>query len=328
MKANAVIPTSEKTGVSLVLVRDTDAGMRLDRFLKQQLPGLPAGLIQKLLRTGQVRLDGCRVKGDQRLQVGGMVRIPPVRPPTQPQPGVPPVPPQAMLKALDGCVLLEGEGFLVINKPPGWPVHGGTGQAVGLIDGLRHLWKESPHRPELCHRLDRDTSGCLLLATDRKAASLLTASFRDGMVEKSYLALVRGTPNPPEGIIVASLAKGVVKSGERMVVTDDSGQNALTRYRVSESFGRVALLAVTLETGRTHQVRAHLQAAGFPLAGDGKYGDRAFNRTMKSLGLKRMFLHARHLTFPHPKTGASVEVTCPLDPSLTKVLERLRQGDQ
>lgn len=324
MKANAVIPTGEKTGVSQVIVAANDAGMRLDRFLKRQLPGCPEGLIQKFLRTGQVRLNGGRVKGQQRLEVGQTIRIPPVRIPSESQENTSYPPPQAMLKALEGCVLAEGEGFMVINKPPGWPVHGGSGQTVGLIDGLRHLWKDSPDRPELCHRLDRDTSGCLLLATNRHATSVLTASFRDDKVNKTYLALVRGIPHPPEGTIEASLVKGVIKSGERMVLTDDSGQYALTRYRVSERYHQASLLAVTLETGRTHQVRAHLESIHHPLAGDYKYGDRTFNRTMKSLGLRRMFLHAHTLTFPHPQTGALVEVTAPLDPALSQFLEKMR----
>lgn len=328
MKANAVIATHEKTGVSQVSVVEGNAGMRLDRFLKQQLPGCPAGLIQKLLRTGQVRLDGGRVKGDHRLEVGQTIRIPPVRVPSEVPSNTQYPPPQAMLKALEGCVLLEGAGFMVINKPPGWPVHGGSGQAVGLIDGLRYLWKDRPDRPELCHRLDRDTSGCLLLATHRQAASMLTALFRDDKVEKTYLALVRGIPHPSEGMIDASLVKGVVKSGERMVLTDDAGQHARTRYRVSERYDQASLLTVTLETGRTHQVRAHVASIHHPLAGDYKYGDRPFNRTMKSLGLRRMFLHAHTLTFPHPGTGAPVQVTAPLDPALVAFLEKLRHHKQ
>lgn len=327
MKANAVIPIHEKTGVSLVRVEETDVGLRLDRFLKRHLPGMPDGLIQKLVRTGQVRLDGGRVKGNQRLEEGGVVRIPPVRQPVEAA-GRVASPPLALLKALAGCVLSTGEGYRVINKPAGWPVHGGTGQTVGLIDGLRHLWQDLPHRPELCHRLDRDTSGCLLIATDRRAASVLSAFFRDGRVDKQYSALVRGVPDPGEGVIDSSLMKGVVRSGERMVVAGEGGQSALTRYRVRESFGNAALLAVTLETGRTHQVRAHFQAEGHPLAGDNKYGDRDFNREMKSFGVDRLFLHAESLTFPHPQTGVSVTVTAPLPPAWGRVIERLRENSQ
>ncbi|MBF0108317.1 MAG: RluA family pseudouridine synthase [Magnetococcales bacterium] len=328
MKANAVNPQGKKTGVSVVEVDALHAGMRLDRFLKRHFPDLPAGLIHKLLRTGQVRLDGCRVKGDERLVTGGKVRIPPLNV-SHPTPReTTPTPPAAMLKALEGSVLLEGEGFIVINKPPGWPVHGGTGQTSGLIDGLRHLWKDSPHHPELCHRLDRDTSGCLLLATDRQAASVLTSAFRDGAVEKNYLALVRGCPDPAEGVIESSLAKGVIRSGERMVVTDDSGRTARTRYRTSERFTIASLLEISLETGRTHQVRAHLTSLGHPLAGDGKYGQRDFNRVMKSLGLTRMFLHARSLSFPHPRSRVPVRVTAPLDPHLVRLIDSLRQENK
>lgn len=325
MKANAQRHAHEKNGVSLVLVEEIDSGMRLDRFLKRQLPGLPLGLIQKLLRTGQVRVDGGRVKGDQRLLPGQVVRLPPVRPPTSHPENAPRMPPAAMLKALEGSVLLEGDGFLVINKPSGWPVHGGSGQPVGLIDGLRHLWKDSPQEPELCHRLDRDTSGCLLLAMDRLAARVLTGAFHDGRVHKSYLTLVKGIPSPKEGVIETSLVKGVVRSGERMVVTDQAGQSARTRYRVRESYGKAALLEVILDTGRTHQVRAHMQSLGHPLAGDGKYGDRDFNRFMKTLGLRRLFLHAQTLTFPHPSTGENVTATAPLDPTLSRCIDTLKQ---
>ncbi|MBF0146342.1 MAG: RluA family pseudouridine synthase [Magnetococcales bacterium] len=328
MKANAVIPLGKKTGVSLIEVDDLHAGMRMDRFLKQHLPGVPSGLIHKLLRTGQVRLNGGRVKGDERLKPGGKVRIPPLNLPEPADPDHPAPPPAAMLRALEGSLLLEGEGFMVINKPPGWPVHGGTGQISGLIDGLRYLWKDSPHRPELCHRLDRDTSGCLLLATDRRAAGTLTAAFREGTVKKTYLTLVQGIPHPAEGVIESSLIKGMLKSGERMVVTNDSGRSARTRYRVSERFRTESLLDITLDTGRTHQVRAHLQSVGHPLAGDGKYGDRAFNRRMKEQGLKRMFLHARNLIFPHPVTGTPVRATAPLDPALVQLLDHLRQSSK
>ncbi|MBF0435886.1 MAG: RluA family pseudouridine synthase [Magnetococcales bacterium] len=327
MKANAQRHGNEKIGVSIVLVEEIDSGMRLDRFLKRQLPGLPPGLIQKLLRTGQVRLDGGRVKGDQRLLPGQVVRLPPVRPSTSHSADTPRTPPAAMLKALEGSVLLEGDGFLVINKPSGWPVHAGSGQAVGLIDGLRHLWKDSPHTPELCHRLDRDTSGCLLLATDRSAARVLTGAFQDGQVHKTYLTLVKGIPSPKEGIIETSLIKGVVRSGERMVVTDQAGRKARTRYRVRESYAHAALLEVVLDTGRTHQVRAHMQSLGHPLAGDGKYGDRDFNRLMKTIGLRRLFLHAQTLIFPHPYTGESVTVTAPLDPTLSRSIDRLQHYD-
>ncbi|MBF0423322.1 MAG: RluA family pseudouridine synthase [Magnetococcales bacterium] len=325
MKANAVTSVTEKTGVAMIAVSADDAGMRLDRFLKRHLPGLPMGLIHKLLRTGQVRLDGARVKGDRRLDVGNLVRIPPVRPTVLPLGGISETPPAAMVKALEGSVLLQGDGFMVINKPSGWPVHGGSGQAVGLIDGLRYLWPLSQGKLELCHRLDRDTSGCLLLATQRQTASTLTAAFRDGLMHKTYLALVKGCPSPPQGRINVPLTKGIIRSGERMVIADHSGQAARTHYRLLERLGRASLLEVTLETGRTHQVRAHLQALGHPVVGDDKYGDREFNRVMKKMGMKRLFLHARALTFPHPKTGVPVMVTAPMDSSLTGVIDQCRE---
>ncbi len=325
-------PTARRTEVRQVVVGHREAGMRLDRLLKDNLPDAPLSLLQKLLRTGQVRVDGSRKKGNYRLLQGERVRIPPVR--LEPQPGhgrgehgrrCPP----KVVADIGKRILYRDSSLLVIDKPAAMAVHGGSGRSWGVVDAVReYLHAESEGdavvSPELCHRLDRDTSGCLLFGLDKYSTRTLTAAFRDGKVDKGYLALVKGRPEPAQGVIDKALQKGVVRSGERMVVTDAAtGRTARTRYRSERKFADATLMDVALETGRTHQIRVHFQSIGHPLALDGKYGDRLFNRQMKGLGLKRLFLHARRLRFKHPDSGRLVETVAPLDVELKHFLDLL-----
>ncbi len=309
--------------------------MRLDRYLGDHLPGAPISLLQRLLRTGQVRVNGGRARGGDRLRAGDEVRLPPIR--LQPvQEGNVVVPPP-LQKRIRQAIVWRDEQVLVLDKPAGLAVHGGSGGKWGAIDLLRAvLAAESGTggdpgngRPELCHRLDKGTSGCLLFGLNRTAVRWLTAAFREGRVEKTYQALVRGRPRPGTGIIDRPLLKGVMRGGERMVVAaDGEGAAAVTRYDLGESFSTASLMTVRPESGRTHQIRAHFQWLGHPLAGDEKYGDRHFNRAMKRIGLNRLFLHAQRLVFPHPDGGAPFSVSAPLEPSLQRLLTALRRDGE
>lgn len=312
----------KSSNVQHIVVTAADAGMRVDRFVGVHLPGTPHPFIQRLLRTGQVRVNSGRVQGGARLATGDAVRLPPVRE----NPGEPsaprPFPPDTLVRAVRGRIVWRDDTLLVLNKAAGMAVHGGSGETWGAVDVMRRLfqWEESPLRPELCHRLDKETSGCLLFGLTPVALRQMAMAFRSGGVEKSYLALVRGHPQE-EGLIDLPLTKGVVRAGERIVVSAEHGLPARTRYRVLTRFGNASLLQVLLESGRTHQIRVHFQAIGHPLAGDRKYGDHAFNGRMGQVGVHRLFLHARRLSFDHPVTGVRITVEAPLDEALQRALQ-------
>jgi 23S rRNA pseudouridine955/2504/2580 synthase len=302
--------------------------MRLDRLLKDLLPEAPLSLLQKLLRTGQVRVNSGRKKGNYRLIEGEKVRIPPINlEPVFEEGAVKKCPPW-VVEELGKRVLFRDDSLLILDKPAGMAVHGGTKQSWGVVDGVRELLESEAgegESPELCHRLDRDTSGCLLFGLGKYATRALTAGFRDGTIHKEYVALVKGRPNPPKGVIDKPLMKGVVRGGERMVVPAQKGegQEARTGYRTKKNYADVTLLNITLETGRTHQIRAHFNAIGCPLVQDQKYGDREFNRKMKKKGFTRLFLHAQKLVFNHPETKERIEIFSPLDDTMKKMLEGL-----
>ncbi|OSM05085.1 putative ribosomal large subunit pseudouridine synthase C [Magnetofaba australis IT-1] len=289
---------------------------------------MPRGEIQRLMRTGQVRVNGGRAKGDRRLALGDQVRIPPLTEADQKPRERGAAPPAALVKRLAERIIYRDGWMLVLDKPVGVPVHGGSGHEWGVVDAMRVYLDELGvvASPELCHRLDKETSGCLVFGLTPKAVRELTRAFRDGEVEKQYLTLVQGAPKP-QGRIARNLAKGQVRGGERMVAASDGeGQEAATRYAMHERFSFCALMEATLETGRTHQIRVHFQDLGHPVAGDGKYGDKSFNQQMKSVGLKRMFLHAWRLRLKHPHEGRWMEFTAPLDDGLQSVLTALRDS--
>ncbi|MEO5339312.1 MAG: RluA family pseudouridine synthase [Magnetococcus sp. MYC-9] len=317
--ADSASAGEKSSSVRHVYVSEAEAGTRVDRFLGAQLPGLPHAFIQRLLRTGQVRVNSGRVQGQARLAVGDDVRLPPVR---LEQPKTPLLPPDGLVRALRGRVLWRDEALLVLNKTAGVAVHGGSGNRWGVVDGMRRLLQEedSGLQPELCHRLDKDTSGCLLFALTPVALRQMADAFRTGSVEKEYLALVRGHPQPEEGLIDRPLTRGIVRSGERIVVSAERGLPARTRYRVLRRFDRASLVQIHLESGRTHQIRVHFQAIGHPLAGDRKYGDHAFNLHMERLGLHRLFLHARQIRFAHPLNGVETTIEAPLEEALQRTL--------
>jgi 23S rRNA pseudouridine955/2504/2580 synthase len=304
-------------GVRLVRVAEDREGQRLDNFLLGQLKGAPRSLIYRILRTGQVRVNGKRCKPDTRLAGGDEVRIPPVR---LGETQAPAAPARGQLERIQGAILFEDRDFLVLDKPPGIAAHGGSGVSHGAIELLRAA------RPndtlELVHRLDRDTSGVLVLARRRAALTGLQELIRLNQTTKQYLALLMGHLPRAALHVNAPLRKSVLQGGERMVRVDEAeGKASLTHFRNVESFDSACLVEATLETGRTHQIRVHSQHLGHPIAGDEKYGDKEFNRDMKAQGLKRLFLHAAHFAFE--LNGKTHSFSAPLAPDLAAVLDAL-----
>ncbi|TVQ91817.1 MAG: RluA family pseudouridine synthase [Chromatiaceae bacterium] len=295
--------------------------MRVDNFLVSYLKGVPKSLIYRILRRGEVRLNKARVKPAQRLTEGDQLRIPPLRRALPPAP----LQPSAGLTArLAAAVLYEDERLLVLDKPAGLAVHGGSGVSLGLIEGLRALRPGS--ELELVHRLDRDTSGCLVISKRRSTLRWLHAQFRDGAIDKRYLLLLSGPLPQPALTVDAPLLKNLLRGGERMVSVDPAaGKSARTHFRRLRCLGDLTLAEARLETGRTHQIRVHAQHLGTPIAGDDKYGDAAFNARLRRVGLKRLFLHASALSFrPHAEADA-VHIEAPLPAALAQVLARLEE---
>ena len=267
-------------------------GQRIDNFLAGQLKGVPKSLIYRIVRTGQVRINGKRAKPDTRVSAGDEVRIPPVRVGDTRDPGQPPA---AQTARVEQSVVFEDRDFLVIDKPAGVASHGGSGVSFGVIELLRAARPQETL--ELAHRLDRDTSGVLVLARRRSALTTLQALIRDNETTKQYLALLQGRPDRATFDVNAPLRKSVLQGGERMVRVDAAGKPALTRFRSIENYRDATLFEVTLFTGRTHQIRVHSAHAGHPIAGDEKYGDREFNQQLRTFGLRRLFLHAARFEF-------------------------------
>ncbi len=301
------------TGVRKVRIDDDRAGQRIDNFLRRELPGVPKGRVYRLLRRGEVRVNGGRVKAEYKLCAGDEVRIPPARVST----GGPP-PPERLAASMLDRILYEDRRLLVIDKPAGVAVHGGSGISHGVIELLRYA------RPELkdlglVHRIDRETSGCLVMAKRRSALRELHARFREGQVEKHYLALVAGDWQYGEQTIDAPLLVTNRKDGERHVVVSDKGKPAATRVSLSRTYGVYSLLLCAPITGRTHQIRVHLQHSGHPIVGDERYGDPEVNEQARKLGLGRLFLHAQSIAFADA-SGNDLHFTAPLADDLERFL--------
>ena len=304
--------------VQTVPVPEDRDGQRLDNFLSGRLKGVPRSLIYRICRTGEVRVNGRRAKPDQRLVVGDEVRIPPVRVAER---GESAPPPGSQMNRVEAAIIHEDREFLVIDKPAGVASHGGSGVSFGAIELLRAA------RPrdtlELAHRLDRDTSGVLVLTRKRSALTALQAAIREGRVEKRYMALIEGALPKARLTVDAPLRKSVLQGGERMVRVDPEGKELRSHFSKIERYAGASLVEVALETGRTHQIRVHAQHLGQPLAGDEKYGDREFNKTMRELGLKRLFLHAARFEFDLGERSYSF--SAPLAPELATVIDTLQQ---
>ena len=308
-------PDAVVTKVRKVSIDGDLAGQRIDNYLRRELPGVPKGRLYRLLRRGEVRVNGGRIRAEYKLQEGDEVRIPPVRINTE---GAPPSAKQSA--AILDHVLFEDKRLLVINKPTGIAVHGGSGISHGIIELLRHA------RPDLrdlslVHRLDRETSGCLVLAKRRSALRALHEKFREGLVEKNYLGLAIGDWQIGEQLVDAPLLVRHRQGGERYVIVDEEGKSAQTRIRLSRRYGKYSLLQCSPLTGRTHQIRVHAQYVGFPLAGDERYGDLDANYQAKKDGLPRLFLHAQSIAFPDD-SGNELHFTAPLAADLEKFLQR------
>jgi len=301
----------------MVIVADDRDGQRIDNWLTGQLKGVPKSLIYRILRTGQVRINGKRAKPDARVSGGDEVRIPPVR---VAQPDATGAPPHGLVARLEQAIVFEDRDFLVLDKPAGVASHGGSGVQFGAIEALR---ASRPNETlELAHRLDRDTSGVLVLTRRRSALTALQELIRGGAITKQYLALLGGTPARARFDVNAPLRKSVLHGGERMVRVDPAGKPALTTFKVIERFAGASLAEVTLHTGRTHQIRVHAQHAGHALAGDEKYGVRELNHSLReTAGLKRLFLHAARFEFE--RDGKTYSFSAPLAPELSAVLENL-----
>jgi len=304
--------------VRLLEVTAEQAGQRLDNFVHRLLGDLPRSRIYRVIRKGEVRVNGHRAGPDTRLQEHDKIRIPPVRVRPASEVGQPSA---SMLEVIRTAIVREDDNLLVLDKPSGVAVHGGSGVSFGAIEALRAL------RPgaslELVHRLDRDTSGVLLIAKNTAALRIVHALLRDGGFEKRYLALVKGKWDLGRKRIDIPLRTDLRVGGERTVRADASGKPSLSEFRPVQFFGkRASLMEVAIFTGRTHQIRVHAQHAGHPVAGDAKYGDEEFNSELRAFGLNRMFLHAHSVSFEWP-SGGEFSVNTPLPPELAGTIDKL-----
>ncbi len=308
-----------KSPVTLRSVTADEAGQRIDNFLMRHFKTVPRSRVYRLLRKGEVRVNRKRVDAEYRLSAGDEVRLPPVRIDTRESPGAPSA---SLLELIEQAVIFQDRHLLVIDKPSGVAVHGGSGMSFGVIEALR---ASRPRETlELVHRLDRDTSGCLLVARDRQTLTSLHALIREGGLQKTYMALVAGSWQLGTKRIDAPLATDARERGERHVRIAAAGKASVSVFKPLQFFGQLAtLMEVAIPTGRTHQIRVHASYAGHPLLGDDKYGDRERNGEMRSLGLKRTFLHAQSVAFEWPGSGVPFHVNAPLPAELTAVIDAM-----
>lgn len=311
--------TPPTPSVQLLEVSPEYAGQRIDNFLLARLKGVPKTLIYRILRKGEVRVNKGRIKPEYKLQAGDIVRVPPLRLAERDEPA--PLA-QGLLDRLEASIVFEDKALIVINKPAGIAVHGGSGLNFGVIEAFRQLRPDAKEL-ELVHRLDRDTSGLLMIAKKRSMLRHLHAELRGDGVDKRYMALVRGHWATAKKQVNAPLLKNTLRSGERMVEVNDEGKEALTIFRVLRRFGEFAtLIEAKPVTGRTHQIRVHALHAGHAIAGDSKYGDEDFTREIRDAGGKRLFLHAYALRVPLPD-GGELQLEAPVDEMWARTLERL-----
>jgi 23S rRNA pseudouridine955/2504/2580 synthase len=311
-------PSSIRSEVRHFEVTADEAGQRLDNYLQRLLSGVPRSRVYRVIRKGEVRVNGRRAGPELRLQPHDKVRVPPMRLAPAVEPGRPPA---DLAERVRSAIVHEDPNLLVLDKPSGIAVHGGSGLSFGVIEALRAQRPEESL--ELVHRLDRDTSGCLVIARRPAVLRTLHALLREDGFEKRYLTLVRGKWDLGAKRIDVPLRTDTRVGGERTVRAAASGKPSVSEFRPVQFFGRTAtLMEVTLRTGRTHQIRVHAAHAGHPVAGDEKYGDAAFNEALRALGLRRMFLHAHSLSFSWPQ-GGEFSINTPLPPELAAVIDRL-----
>ncbi len=311
-------PQSQK--VQFLEINANQAGQRIDNFLLSLEKGVPKSRIYRALRKGEVRVNKGRIKQTYKLQSGDVVRVPPLRVTEKTSPETIS---DSLKQALLANILFEDDSMLVINKPSGLAVHAGSQIQLGLIEALRVIKPEQDFL-ELVHRLDRDTSGCLMVAKSRNSLLNLQQQMQADEIDKRYLTLLKGHLDNKEQLVEQSLQKNTLSSGERMVVIDAAGKKAKTLFLQQQLLPLAQLTEVKLYTGRTHQIRVHSAWLGHPVAGDDKYGDREFNKTLKNYGLKRLFLHAWRLGIRHPLNGEPLQLEAPLPDNLKTVINNLQ----
>jgi 23S rRNA pseudouridine955/2504/2580 synthase len=299
-------------------VGPNEDGQRLDNFLLKVLSGVPRSAVYRIIRSGEVRVNSGRAKPDRRLQDGDEVRVPPVR---RPEEGAPVRPPDDVLNRLRKAVIFEDEHYMALNKPAGLASHAGSGIMFGVIEAIR-AWDKYPY-VELCHRLDRDTSGVLVLAKSRKSLLRAQAAFRDGKAQKRYLALLCGAWHGGSRDVDSALLKNRLASGERFVLVDDQGKPSRSRFTPVQRFAQATLCEVDIYSGRMHQIRVHAADIGHPVAGDRKYGQVEDKAPLRSLGLRRTFLHAASLRLPADNEFPALTVESTLPSELADFLKKL-----
>jgi 23S rRNA pseudouridine955/2504/2580 synthase len=308
-----------KESVSWVTIDESSESQRVDNFLFKLLKGVPKSHVYRILRSGEVRVNSKRVDATCRLVLGDVLRIPPVRSSRPADNGEPKA---AAPQVLSRHILYQDDALLALNKPSGIAVHGGSGISRGVIEQMRLEHPEFKFL-ELVHRLDRETSGVLLLAKKRSALVELHRAMREGETEKRYLTLVKGQWYNAKQSVKLPLLKYLTGSGERRVSVSDEGKSAHTIFTLKKSWSEFCLLEAELKTGRTHQIRVHLSHLGFPIVGDDKYGDFPLNKALQKRGLKRMFLHAFKMVLKHPLTGEKLSLEAPLPEDLERFLRHL-----
>lgn len=313
--------------VKFVTATSEDAGQRIDNFLMRHCRGVPKSLIYRVIRKGEVRVNKGRVRQTTRLEAGDVVRIPPIKTAEKMQVKIP----LGQLACIEQAILYEDADLMVINKPSGVAVHGGSGIQFGLIEVVREL-RPLAKRVELVHRLDRETSGCILVAKKASVLKALHEQIREDKMVKEYLALLSEHWPDNKTKIDLPLLKNTLQSGERMVVVDPDGKPSISFFKVEQRFKAVDLVSVRLKTGRTHQIRVHALSQGCPIIGDGKYGDKQVNKVFAKQGMKRLALHAQFLSFTHPNREEEgvMKVEAPLHEDFEMMLSSLsiERGDR
>ncbi|MEW8505128.1 MAG: 23S rRNA pseudouridine(955/2504/2580) synthase RluC [Candidatus Thiodiazotropha sp.] len=310
--------------VQFVEVAEEYAGQRIDNYLMRHLKGVPKSYIYRILRKGEVRVNKGRIKAAYKLQAGDLIRIPPLR---RDRPETNSRLSEKLRSSLEQAVIYEDERLLVLNKPSGLAVHGGSGLSSGIIEALR-LLRPRETQLELVHRLDRETSGCLMISKRRSTLRILHELIRENRVDKRYLALLAGSWRKGVQVVDKPLKKNTLQGGERVVRVDAEGKPAETRFMRRRRFRDATLVEVELITGRTHQIRVHSAWLGSPVLGDTKYGDDSANRGMRGIGLRRLFLHAHQIRFRWPGESTVLSIDAPLPQELAGLLDKLKGQDE
>ncbi|MCF7360932.1 23S rRNA pseudouridine(955/2504/2580) synthase RluC [Vibrio diazotrophicus] len=311
-----------RTQVQFIDIDEDMAGQRIDNFLRNQLKSIPKSMVYRILRKGEVRVNKKRVKAEYKLEAGDVVRVPPVTIEAKAEEATAPSTKLNKVAELEHCIIHEDDHVLILNKPSGTAVHGGSGLKFGAIEALRALRPQARFL-ELVHRIDRDTSGILLVAKKRSALRHLQAQFREKTVQKYYFALVMGEWENKWKVVNAPLLKNEVNS---IVRVNSNGKLSETRFKILEKFDQATLIQASPITGRTHQIRVHTQYMGHPIAWDDRYGDRRFDAYTAQFGIDRLFLHAANIRFVHPATEEQMEINAPLDSKLEHALAQMRSS--